>query len=83
METPHTIHGTDQRSATDMIHEVVESGKQTIEAGERVMKDLRALQSRAERAMDWRTQFATHPYWLFGVAIGGSLLASYMLREKR
>ena len=40
----------------------------------RLGENLSELETRVQRATDWRTYYYQHPYWFVGAALGGGLL---------
>jgi chromosomal replication initiation ATPase DnaA len=73
-----------QRSTTETVKDVTESGKQIFAAGERIMNDLNELEERVDRATDWRVQYDNHPALILGAAfVGGLLLSTFVTPRPR
>ena len=85
MDLPQPSRVPADRSTGERIQQVLEGSKQIFQAGERLVEDLKGLQRQAESFLDSTSKFTGNPYAIFGAAIGGSLLLSFLLRprEKR
>jgi len=62
------------RSAGDTIRELTDSGREILEAGQRVATDLNDLEQRFRKAMDWRLQYTRHTVVVLAAAVLGGVL---------
>jgi len=82
MDLPQASRVNGSRSTGERIQEVLETTKHLLQAGERFVQDLKGLQRQTERFLDSTAKFTGNPYAIFGAAIGGSLLLSFLLRSR-